>query len=60
MTVKIHHGQLVAVLAVLAHDSGRKHRAGDLEMAPGLEGGKPSGKGLVNHPVIQIPENRSR
>ncbi len=31
---------------------GPKDVAGDLEMAPGQEGAKPSGKGLVNHLVF--------
>ncbi len=38
---------------------GRKTLAGDLEMAPGEEGAKPSGKGLVIHPVFADKGNGS-
>ncbi len=38
---------------------GRETLAGDLEMAPGQEGVKPSGKGLVIHPVLADKGNCS-
>ncbi len=55
----VRFSELERAIPAFSGPEGHKTLAGDLEMAPGQEGAKPSGKGVVVHPVFAAKGNYS-